>query len=176
MCVCVGGGSHAESSFLLPVRTLSGIQPELINSNRTPDYPGCNGTQAGGLAGGKRVGGGEQPQAHAFLHHKYHLDTHTKAPTVCNTEAIINTCNNIFTARNSPLQIRTAAQLCAHTHTRKHTCTLSDTRVTYHAHKKVFIYTCSEFCVRKQVETEQVKSRGLQNARKRRPHLATLHR
>ncbi|TNN88845.1 hypothetical protein EYF80_000723 [Liparis tanakae] len=29
-------------------RTLSGIQPELINSNRPPHYPGCNGPRAGG--------------------------------------------------------------------------------------------------------------------------------
>lgn len=41
-CVGVEEG-HAERSFLLPVRTLSGIQPELINSNRPPHYPGCTG-------------------------------------------------------------------------------------------------------------------------------------
>lgn len=46
-------GGHAETSFLLPVRTLSGIQPELINPNGNPNYPGCNGT-GGGLAGGKQ--------------------------------------------------------------------------------------------------------------------------
>lgn len=49
---------HAGSSFLLPVRTLSGIQPELINSNRPPHYPGCNGPRAGGWPVGN-TGGGE---------------------------------------------------------------------------------------------------------------------
>lgn len=73
-------GGHAETSFLLPVRTLSGIQPELINPNGNLDYPGCNGTEAGGSAGGKqrRV---DPPHTHLH-HHKYHLYTHTNAPTV----------------------------------------------------------------------------------------------
>lgn len=142
-CVCgwgvVGvGGGHAESSFLLPVRTLSGIQPELINSNRTPDYPECNGRRAGGWAGGKERREAAPPhhQTHTSLHHKYHLYTHTKAPTVCNTEAIINTCNNIFPARNSPLQIRTAAQLCAHGHTHVNTRARSLTHASLTTHTK----------------------------------------
>lgn len=75
------GGGHAETSFLLLVRTLSGIQPELINPNGTPDYPGCNGTEAGGLAGGKQRRVDPPPHTHLH-HHKYHLYTHTNAPTV----------------------------------------------------------------------------------------------
>lgn len=79
----VGGwGGHAETSFLLPVRTLSGIQPELINPNGNPDYPGCNGTEAGGWGDGRwETEKGGPPHIHLH-HHKYHLYTHTNAPTV----------------------------------------------------------------------------------------------
>ena len=85
--VCGGEvGGHAESSFLLPVRTLSGIQPELINSNRPPHYPGCNGPQAGGWPVGNRVRRRREkeryPPPPPHLHPLQPPDTSTTSTTI----------------------------------------------------------------------------------------------
>lgn len=104
-------GGHAESSFLLPVRTLSGIQPELINSKRSPYYPWCNGPRAGGLSMGNREMGVASPPPPP----PPSLLVLTLTLQLCNTEAIINTCNNIFTASNSLLQITARHSCGAHT-------------------------------------------------------------
>lgn len=145
-------GGHAESSFLLPVRTLSGIQPELINSNRPPHYPGCNGPQAGGWP----VGNSPPPPPELHPHttttsttttpphtHTQTLHTpparaaHTTLP-LFHTEAIINTCNNIFTASNSLLQIRASRSCgvhsCTHGHPRTYIHTQTYTQFPRHAH------------------------------------------
>lgn len=90
-----GEEGHAGSSFLLPVRTLSGIQPELINSNRPPHYPGCNGPRAGGWPVGN-TGGGEggkipsQPLTPSVLSYHY-SSTHTHTPYSTNPCSTHNT-------------------------------------------------------------------------------------
>lgn len=109
------GGGHAESSFLLPVRTLSGIQPELINSKRNPYYPWCNGPRAGGWSMGNRKTGVAPPSPPPPPSPLPSLLVLTLTLRLCNTEAIINTCNNIFTASNSLLQITARHSCGAHT-------------------------------------------------------------
>lgn len=126
----------------------------------------------GGWPVGNR-GRGATPQTHTSIHPKYHLYTHTKAPTVCNTEAIINTCNNIFTARFRSQPLHSCAHTGTHVNTRAR---FLHARHSPRTQKGVYLYVFSEFCARKQVETEQEKSGGLQKARKHLPHLAPSHR
>lgn len=118
----------------------------------------AGGKQRGG-EGQKERGERERPlpphpTSHHHHHHHYynylhtHLNMHTQ--TLCipparaahttlplfHTEAIINTCNNIFSASNSLLQIRTSHSCGVHSYAHGHPL------ACIHTHKISFSHTC----------------------------------